>query len=114
MYILGIKNNLIYVYVITDNDMKVEFGKYKCHVKDVQDHYRVIEIGSKLGGLDKLDAIKGNHQALTYSTISNVELWHQRYVHLNSNNIMLLQKMLMVESIHVIKDDHIECVSCAL
>ena len=41
--------------------MKVEFYKYKCHVKDIQDHYKVIAIGSRLGGLYKLDAIKGNH-----------------------------------------------------
>ena len=33
MYVLGIKKNLIYVSTITDNDMKVEFDKYKFHVK---------------------------------------------------------------------------------
>ena len=42
MYVQGIKKNIIYVYAITNNDMKVEFDKYKCHVKDVQDHYMVI------------------------------------------------------------------------
>ena len=92
MYILGIKNNLIYVYVITDNDMKVEFGKYKCHVKYVQYHYMVIATISKIGGFYKLDAIKGSHQALASSAISNVKLWHQRYGHLNHNDLMLLQK----------------------
>ena len=61
MYVPGIKKNLICVSAITDNDMKVEFDKYKCHVKDVQDHYKVIATGSRLGGLYKLDAIKGNH-----------------------------------------------------
>ena len=94
--------------------MKVEFGKYKCHVKDVQYHYRVIEIGSKLGGLYKFDTIKGRHQALAYSTISNVELGHQMYGHLNHSDLMLLHKRSMVEVLHVIKDDHIECVACAL
>ena len=113
-YVLGIKKNLIYVSTITDNDMKVEFDKYKCHVKDVQDHYRVIATGSRFGGLYKLDAIKGNHQALASLAISNVELWHQRYGHLNRNDLMLLQKRTMVEGLHVIKYDHIECVACAL
>ena len=42
--------------------MKVEFDKYKCHVKYVQDHYKVIAKGSRLGGLYKMDAIKENHQ----------------------------------------------------
>ena len=92
MYVPRIKKNIIYVSAITDNDMKVEFDKYKCHVKDVQDHYRVIAKGSRLDGLYKLDAIKGNHQALTSSTISNGELWYQRNGHLNHNDIMLLQK----------------------
>ena len=69
MYVPSIEKNLIYVSTIIDNDMKVEFDKYKCHVKDVQDHYKVIAIGSGLDGLYKLDAIKGNHQALVASTI---------------------------------------------
>ena len=51
MYVPGIKKNLIYVYAITDNDIKVEFGKYKCHLKHFQDHYRVIATWSRIGGL---------------------------------------------------------------
>ena len=42
MYVPGIKKYLISISSIADNDMKVEFDKYKCHVKDVQDHYKVI------------------------------------------------------------------------
>ena len=114
MYVPGIKNNLIYVSAITNNDMKVEYDKYKCHVKDFQDHYRVIATRSRLGGLYKMDAIKGNHQALATSAISDVELWHQRYGHLNHNDLMLLQKTSMVEGLPIIKNDHIECVACAL
>ena len=77
--------------------MKVEFDKYNSHVKDVQDHYRVIMTWSKIRGLYKLDAIKESHQALTSLAISNVELLPQRYVHLNYNDLMLLQKKCMVE-----------------
>ena len=65
MYVPGIKKNLTFVSAITNNDMKVEFDKYKFHVKYVQDHYNVIAKGSTLGGLYKLDAIKESHQALT-------------------------------------------------
>ena len=114
MYVPGIKQNLTCVSAIIDNDIKVEFNKYKFHVKDVQDNYRVIATGSRLGGLYKLDAIKGNHEALAASTISDVELWHQRYGHLNQNDLMLLQKKSMVEGLPVIKNDHIECDACAL
>ena len=74
----------------------------------------VIVAGSRLGGLYKLDAIKGNHQALAASAISYVEFLHQRYGHLNHNDIMLLQKNSMVEGLPIIKNDHIECVACAL
>ena len=93
MYVPSIKKNLIYVFAITDNDMKFKFDKYKCHVKDVQDHYKVLAIRSRLGGLYTLDAIKGNHQALAASVILDVELWHQRYGHLNHNNLILLKKI---------------------
>ena len=114
MYVPGIKKNLIHLSSITDNDMKVEFDKYKCHFKDVQYHYRVIATRSRIGGLYKLDAIKGIHQTLASSTISNVELLPQRYVHLNYNDLMLLQKKSTVEGLPVIKYDHIECATCAL
>ena len=92
LYVPGIKKNLIYVYAIIDNDMKVEFDKYKFHVKDVQYHYRVLATGSRLGGLYKMDAIKGKHQELEASSISDVELWHQRHGHLNHDDLILLQK----------------------
>ena len=85
------------------------------HVKGVQNHYRVIVTGSKIGGLCKLDAIKGSHQSLASSAISNVELCHQSYGHLNHNGLMLLEKNSMVnEGLLVIKDYQIECVTCAL
>ena len=85
------------------------------HVKDVQNHYRVIVTGSRIVGLYKLDAIKGSHQSLATSAISNVELCHQSYGHLNHNGLMLLEKNSMVnEGLLVIKDHHIECVACAL
>ena len=44
----------------------------------------------------------------------DVELCHQRYGHLNQNVLMLLQKNSMVEGLPIIKNDHIECVACAL
>ena len=33
MYVPGIKKNMISISTITDNNLKVEFGKYKCLVK---------------------------------------------------------------------------------
>ena len=42
------------------------------------------------------------------------ELWHRKYGHLNQNDLVLLQKKLMVEGLPVLKNKHIECEACAL
>jgi hypothetical protein len=64
--------------------------------------------------LYKLDVTRGTHQALTSTTMSTEELWHRRYGHLNQNDLVLLQKKLMVEGLPVLKNEHIECEACAL
>ena len=76
MYVLGIKKNLIFVSTIADNDLKVEFMQSRCVVKDIQDHYKVIATGSRVGGLYKLDVRKNNHLALASTTMSTNQLWH--------------------------------------
>lgn len=42
MYVPDTKRNLIYVSTITNQDLKVEFVKSQCVVKDIQDKYKVI------------------------------------------------------------------------
>ena len=61
MYVPDIKKNLIYVSTITDQDLKVEFVKSQCVVKDIQDKYKVIATGTKVGGLYKLDVTRKSH-----------------------------------------------------
>ena len=46
--------------------------------------------------------------------MSTVELWHQRYGHLNHNDLMLLKKKYMIEDIPVMENEHIECEACSL
>lgn len=46
MYVPSIKKNLIYVSTIVDQDLKVEFLKSQCVVKDIQDRYKVITKGT--------------------------------------------------------------------
>jgi hypothetical protein len=89
MYVPGIKKNLISVSNIIDNNLKVEFGKLRCVVKDVQNHYMVVSTRTRVGGLYKLDVTMKRHVALTSTTMST-ELWHHRYGHLNYNDLMLL------------------------
>jgi hypothetical protein len=42
VYVPRIKKNLIYVSTITDHNLKVEFFKTHCIVKDLQDHYNIV------------------------------------------------------------------------
>eukprot|EP00253_Pinus_taeda_P019494 PITA_19494 len=114
MYVPDIKKNLISVSTITDQDLKVEFVKSQCVVKDVQDQYKIIATGTKVGGLYKLDVTRKSHQGLASTTMSTVDLWHQRYGHLNHKDLLLLQKNTMVEGLPILKNDHVECEACVL
>jgi hypothetical protein len=114
LYVPSIKKKFISVSKITDQNLNVEFMQSQCLVKDIQNHYKVIATRTIIGGLYKLDVTRGTHQALTSTTMSIVELWHRRYGHLNQNELVLLQKKLMVEGLPVLKNEHIECEACAL
>ena len=96
-YVSGIKKNLIFVSTITENDLKVDFGKYQCHIKDIQNHFNIVAIGSICGGLYKLDISKDSHHALASTVITIEELYHQRYGYINHNDLILLQKNLWLK-----------------
>ena len=83
-------------------------------MKDIQDHYKVIATSTRVGGLYKLDVTRKIHSILASTTISAVELWHQRYGHLNHNDLMLLQRNIMVEGLPLLKNDHVERESCVI
>ena len=72
-------------------------------MKDIKNYYNVIATGTRIGGLYKIYVIKSNHQALTSTTMITEELWHRRYGHLNQNDLVLIQKKLMVEGLPVLK-----------
>jgi hypothetical protein len=70
MYVIGIKNNLILVSTIANQDLKVEFSKSQCFVKDIHDHYKVVATGVRVGVMYKLDVTRKNFQALASTTMS--------------------------------------------
>jgi hypothetical protein len=92
VYVPGIKKNLISVSTITDQNLKVEFFKNYCIVKDLLDQYRTVAMGVRAGGLYKLDVTSKEHHALTSATMPTESLWHQRYGHINHHDLLLLQK----------------------
>lgn len=114
LYVPRWNKNLISISTITNEDLKVEFVKSHCLVNDVQDNYKVVAKRTRVGALYKLDVMKNRHQALASTRMSNIDLWHQRYGHLNHNDLMLLQNKLMVEGLPDIKGEHFECEGCAL
>ena len=114
MYVPSIRKNLTYMSTITDQNLIVEFMQSHRYVKDIQDYYKVITTGTRLGGLYKLDVTKCKHQALTSSVMSTEELWHRRYGHLNQHDLVQLQKKSMVEGLPKLKSEHLECEAYAL
>jgi hypothetical protein len=90
VYVTGIKKKMIFVSTITDQDLKVEFFKYYCIVKDLLDHFKTVATRVREGGLYKLDVTNKAHHALTSATMPTDILWHQRYGHINHPNLLLL------------------------
>ena len=99
---------------ITNQNLKVEFFKTHCIVKDLQDHYKTVALGVRIGGLYKLDVMRKNHQDLTSATMPTKNLWHQRYGHINYHDLLLLQKQSMVEGLPMLKNEYVSYEGCAL
>lgn len=55
MYVPGITKNLISVSMITDQDLKFEFLKSNCYIKDLLDGMKTIATGIRTGGPYKLN-----------------------------------------------------------
>eukprot|EP00253_Pinus_taeda_P035887 PITA_35887 len=101
-------------YQIKDVNLKVELYKSYCVIKDLLDSMKPIASGTCVGGLYKLNVKSAPHQALASSTMTTVDLWHQRFGHINFNDLLLLQKRGMVEGLPVLKPVYIDCDACAL
>ena len=92
MYVPRIKKDLISISTITDQNLKVEFYKSYCVIKDLLDRMKPIASCIRVGGLYKLNVKSTPHQALTSSAMTTVDLWHQRFVHINFNDLLLYRK----------------------
>ena len=114
MHVLVIKKNSIFVSIVAYEYMEVEFVKSRFLMKDMQDHYKVIATGGRVGGLYNLDVMMNSHQALTSTTMSIEVLWNIRYGHLDYNDLLLLQRQEMVDGIPSLKNEHASCEGCAL
>jgi hypothetical protein len=114
VYVPRIKKNLISVSTNTYQNLKVEFFKNYCIVKDLLDHFQTVVTGVRVGGIYKLDVTNKAHHALTSATMPTEILWHQRYGHINHTDLLLLQKNNMVEGLPMLKNEKVACDGCAL
>ena len=73
VYVPGIKKNLIFVSTITDKNLKVEFFKNYCIVKDLLDRYRTVAMGIRAGGLYKLDVTQQRISHTDFCKYANKE-----------------------------------------
>jgi hypothetical protein len=51
---------------------------------------------------------------LTFATMPTETLWHQRYGHINYHDLLLLQKLSMVEELPMLKNEYAVYEDCAL
>jgi hypothetical protein len=114
VYVPGIKKKMIFVSTITDQNLKVEFFKNYCIVKDLLDQFKMVATRVRAGGLYKLYVTSKAHHALTSATMAIEILWHQRYGHINHPDLLLLQKKNMVEGLPMLKNENVACDGCAL
>ena len=114
MYVIGVIKNLISVSMITDQNLKLEFFKSNCYIKYLLDGMNTISSGIQIAGMYKLDMRTTLDRALTTSSFTTEELWHQRLDHINFNDFLLLQKKEMVRGLPTLKQVHNECDACAL
>jgi hypothetical protein len=114
IYVPGINKNIISIFTIIYQGWKIKFVKSGFQVKDLLNHYKVIEERIKVGDLNKLDVTVESHQALLYTSMSIKELWHLRYEHLNIKYVVLIQRKDTVKSVPAFKNEHVECDGCTL
>jgi len=76
VYVSRIKKFFIFVYTITNQNLKVEFLKTKCIVKVFLDHCKPVTSGVRVGGMYKLNVTCNINQELTSTTMSTKILCH--------------------------------------
>lgn len=99
LYVPGIKKNLISVSMMVDQDMQVKFFKTHCVIKDYRNE--IFATGMRVGSLYRVYAKSIPKQAMVAGGSTAEQLWHQRFSHLNLQDLMLLHKKGMVEGLPI-------------
>lgn len=88
LYVPGIKKNLIFVSMITNQDMQVDFFKTHYVIKDCREE--IVATGMCVGSLYRLDVKSISKRAMVAGGSTAEQIWHERFGHLNLQDLMLL------------------------
>ena len=114
LYILGLNKNLLSINMITKQNPQLEvvFRGEKCFVKYKKGE-KVIATGVKEHGLYKLldENVVQSHALAIDTENSCGSNWHQRYGHLNSKYLSILNKQEMVNGLPLVLEEKDICVA---
>ncbi|MCO5580873.1 hypothetical protein L7F22_034745 [Adiantum nelumboides] len=119
LYVPGIKKNLLSVSSLAKNDLRVIFEDDRCIVRDQENGYSLITIGTLENGLFVLDHYEKQIQAciaeIKTQAMQNAELWHARFGHVGYGSLMTLQRHNMVHDLSLLEmpPRHV-CEGCVL
>jgi len=98
IYVSELRNNLLSVSVITDKGYVVRFGQKRASVKRADGSTALT--ATKRGQLYIVNQ-NNNHAMWVNSEKDNLLRWHQRYGHLNINDLKKLKSREMVEGLNL-------------
>eukprot|EP00253_Pinus_taeda_P007785 PITA_07785 len=102
-----------FIWVMTvDQDMQVQFFKNGCVIQD--NKLETVATGVCVGNLYRLDARSIQQQAMVAATSTNENLWHQRFGHINLQDLILLKNKGMVDGLPALHNVKLQCDGCAL
>ena len=73
-----------------------------------------IATGVRMGNLYRLYVKSMPQQAMVAAGLTPEDLWHQRFDHLNLQDLILLQRKGMVDGLPVFHNVKLDCDGCAL
>ena len=114
MLVPKLKNRLISISQLTDQDAEVTFKKKQCTLKYGE---RTFIFGHKVGklyGLSNVGFASCNFSASDSGT--SLSIWHQRFAHLNQQDLKRLASSGMVEGMSIVDSDpsNAKCEGCLL
>ncbi|MCO5602817.1 hypothetical protein L7F22_056956 [Adiantum nelumboides] len=119
LYVPGIKKNWLSVSSLAKNGLRVIFEDDRCIVRDRENGYSLITIGTLENGLFVLDRYEKQIQVCIAETktqaMQDAELWHARFGHVGYGSLMTLQRHNMAHDFSLLEmpPRHV-CEGCVL